>query len=446
MDNHQSNIATTAFREVPIDQIVVSDDHQIDWALVEIIAQSIRMVRSESDSGLINPVVLNANMKLLNGHHRYLAMKQIGIETIPAQIKVVGDAERLVAIDDDLLRRDLHPLDRAKLFAERKRLYQIEHPDAKRGGNKKKGEGPKAFADWAKDIKGLSKGKVNGLVRLGEAFTDDQIEILKKRNVKQVECRDIAAQDPADIGDIVAEIDAGTKALDAICRVRNRKKVIAFPVPHHQALTHGDYAAAVDLDEAPKLIMTDPPYVDEFVVQEEGYAKLGEWAERVLPDGGWLVTYIGTTHLPEVIEQLSRHLKYRWTCTVVHEDSRGRIQHGIGAIPRCKYLLVFSKGTPRSIRMFKDVIQGRKVPAKERIHKWQQGMELGELLEAFTDKGDLVADPFCGSGTIPAMCLQKGRRYVSWEIDHDYYLGALKRIADAEQGRESGDEGLAVAA
>ncbi|MDX1449277.1 MAG: site-specific DNA-methyltransferase [Acidimicrobiia bacterium] len=51
------------------------------------------------------------------------------------------------------------------------------------------------------------------------------------------------------------------------------------------------------------------------------------------------------------------------------------------------------------------------------------------LIELFTYRGDLVLDPYLGSGTTAVAAVQSGRHYVGYEIDPDYHARALERIA-----------------
>lgn len=57
-----------------------------------------------------------------------------------------------------------------------------------------------------------------------------------------------------------------------------------------------------------------------------------------------------------------------------------------------------------------------------------------ECVEAFTDSGDLVLDPFAGSGTTGVACLRLGRRFIGIEKDPKYAAIARERLAAEEQG------------
>lgn len=57
-----------------------------------------------------------------------------------------------------------------------------------------------------------------------------------------------------------------------------------------------------------------------------------------------------------------------------------------------------------------------------------------ELVELFTDPGDTVLDPFCGSGTTGVACLRLGRRFIGVEKDAKYAAVARERLAAESQG------------
>ena len=54
-----------------------------------------------------------------------------------------------------------------------------------------------------------------------------------------------------------------------------------------------------------------------------------------------------------------------------------------------------------------------------------------ELIADFTNQGDLIADPFMGSGTTGVACAQMGRKFVGIEKSREYFDIACERIEDA---------------
>jgi modification methylase len=53
-------------------------------------------------------------------------------------------------------------------------------------------------------------------------------------------------------------------------------------------------------------------------------------------------------------------------------------------------------------------------------------------IEAFTNEGDVVFDPFLGSGTTAVAAVNTGRHYIGFELDPTYYDIACQRLDEAE--------------
>ena len=53
------------------------------------------------------------------------------------------------------------------------------------------------------------------------------------------------------------------------------------------------------------------------------------------------------------------------------------------------------------------------------------------LIERFTKPGDLVLDPYMGSGPIAKACHMTGRRYIGCEVERQYVDVAVKRLAQS---------------
>jgi site-specific DNA-methyltransferase (adenine-specific) len=68
---------------------------------------------------------------------------------------------------------------------------------------------------------------------------------------------------------------------------------------------------------------------------------------------------------------------------------------------------------------------------KNRLHPTQKNLEVMEkLVEIHTNEGDLIYDPFLGSGTTALACKNKRRKYIGSEIDKKYYDISMERLND----------------
>lgn len=79
--------------------------------------------------------------------------------------------------------------------------------------------------------------------------------------------------------------------------------------------------------------------------------------------------------------------------------------------------------------------KSKELLSRELLNTVQKPEKLIErLIKASSSEGDLVYDPFCGSGTVPAVCERIGRRYVACEINADYARMARERIKRVQEG------------
>jgi site-specific DNA-methyltransferase (adenine-specific) len=74
----------------------------------------------------------------------------------------------------------------------------------------------------------------------------------------------------------------------------------------------------------------------------------------------------------------------------------------------------------------------RKEEKRHGKHPTQKPLALlDRILRASTNPGDLVLDPFCGSGTTAVAAARLGRRFVGFEMEQDYLTVAERRLTDA---------------
>lgn len=88
------------------------------------------------------------------------------------------------------------------------------------------------------------------------------------------------------------------------------------------------------------------------------------------------------------------------------------------------------KGAVRLFRyMWNGMLQGNMKNKEKRIHPTQKPLPLIEwILNKYTKEGDLILDPFIGSGTTAVACHKLKRHYIGFELDKEYFDLANERL------------------
>jgi N6-adenosine-specific RNA methylase IME4/ParB-like chromosome segregation protein Spo0J len=90
------------------------------------------LAASIQELGLLNPVTLTRDLRLVAGYHRLQACRSLGWKTIPAQVLDLADIDaELAEIDENLMRNELTVLERARRLLRRKELYELKHPETR---------------------------------------------------------------------------------------------------------------------------------------------------------------------------------------------------------------------------------------------------------------------------------------------------------------------------
>jgi site-specific DNA-methyltransferase (adenine-specific) len=173
------------------------------------------------------------------------------------------------------------------------------------------------------------------------------------------------------------------------------------------------------------LIFTDPPYIQE--IYQSAYSVLARPAERVLKPSGFLITYAPQYRLNEILEILGKHLTYFWQAIQLNESSRMAMVYQNRVMCGYKPILIYQKSPhapPKKVSL--DVIRGRKA---KKYHPWEQSIhEALHLLSRFAVPGEIMLDPYAGSGTSLLAAKLLGLQYIGFEYDPEYYEIALTRL------------------
>lgn len=197
------------------------------------------------------------------------------------------------------------------------------------------------------------------------------------------------------------------------------------------------------------LIVTDPPYGDNvsygprhvrisgnkdplisLVVLSESY--------RVLKPHSTAYTFCGMRHLCFLRSYFTQYTRYSLREVIIWN----KVSMGVGHTFRKQYecILVLEKGNPRyrNHRML-NLLNFRRVFNPPHPHTKPLDLIKALILHS-SDKGQLVFDPFVGSGTTAVAAKQLQRDYIGIELDPDYCQIAEERLIGDNQGTLWADE------
>lgn len=158
-------------------------------------------------------------------------------------------------------------------------------------------------------------------------------------------------------------------------------------------------------------VIVDPPYPEEYL---DLYESLGSFAEHVLRPGGSLLALVGQAHLPAVFDAFEPYLSYHWTMVLSMSGPHSQM-YQLKVAVTWKPILWFVKGKYEG-QTIRDTVDAGGME-KDRFD-WQQGVGgFAKLVQDFTRPGDMVVDPFCGTGTTGVAAVAQGRQFIG--IDND---------------------------
>lgn len=193
-------------------------------------------------------------------------------------------------------------------------------------------------------------------------------------------------------------------------------------------------------DNSVDFIITDPPYPKEYISL---YGALSQVAARVLKEGGSLVCMCGQSYLPEVINELTKHLNYHWCMCYLTPGGQSPqlFQKRTNTFWKPLIWLVKGKYTGDWIGdTFKSPVNDN----DKRFHEWGQSIGgMLDIVKRFTDPNQIILDPFVGGGTTGVTAVISGRKFIGSDIEESNLITTENRIKEAWQSVTRGTHGLA---
>lgn len=177
------------------------------------------------------------------------------------------------------------------------------------------------------------------------------------------------------------------------------------------------------------LVVTDPVY-DDIETQRQMAKEL----PRILRPQGSLILWAAHSHLAELLPAISRYLDYRWLFVERITGANARMFQ-LRLFVKWKPIVWFSRGRGLRTVWIPDLYS---LPRNERVnHKWAKSEASTSLwVRSFSKEGEMVFDPFIGSGTTAVVADRLGRKFFGCDINPDYVEMALGRLEKDRAGRQ----------
>jgi len=421
---------------------------------------------SINEIGLLQPITVTSDFRLIAGLHRLTACKHLGWQEIEVNV-VDYDSEilsELAEIDENLIRNELTQFDKSIQTSRRKEIYIILHPQTKHGGDRKSSpqvedlikNKTESFVEQTAKATNQSRQNVERNSRRGKILKPLQQLITGSRfedNGKELDELVKIADDKKGEGIIVAKevlnIALNNKKYKITDAYKHYKKNIEqIKIQELRKITknieleplqikegewfnlgkHKIYCGSNTDDNFIKNLpncsfaFADPPYnanVDEWdsgFIWNQDY--LQDFAKVVaVTPGGWQANKLYQDSKMNYIWELACWIKNGMT-------------HGKCGYSNWIKIAIFAHdiNKPKISQDFKEIT----IKTSETIetsHKGRKPYPLMEwLIDLFTDVEDTVLDPFLGSGTTLLQCEKMGRICYGAEMNIQYCIDIVERF------------------
>lgn len=196
-------------------------------------------------------------------------------------------------------------------------------------------------------------------------------------------------------------------------------------------------------DNLVDLLLTDPPYKDyqsnrPVVNPKQKKIKSGEFdlpffiehSFRLIKPGGHFYCFCDHKTFPAIKEEAERLFTYK-NCLVWVKNNHGSGDLRGDWAPKHEFIVFAVKGrgkplnSPRPV----NVLEFSRVQNEKFSHGTVKPVPLlKRIIEASTQPGELVLDPYAGVMSTAVACKETGRHYIMMEKDEDFFRRGEERL------------------
>lgn len=162
---------------------------------------------------------------------------------------------------------------------------------------------------------------------------------------------------------------------------------------------------------------------------------------RILKDGGTIISFFNKEDISLLGWEAKNYNVRTRTILSWHKTNPVPSFRKVNYLSACEFAWVGSKGDKSwtfNFQQQKEMHNFYETPNAssygETIHPTEKPKAFFEwLIEIHSNKGDIIFDPFLGSGTTAIVAQELGRNYIGCELDKDYFEIAQKRLGFVKQ-------------
>jgi len=442
-----TTISPDKLRPHPRNEKVYGEDEELEDSFVQSVDQK----------GVLEPLVVNRNHKIISGHRRWTAARRTGTEEVPVRVVEFDDElqEREALIEFNR-QRDKTP---GQIINEFDEMLQVEQQRAKenmsKGGNGERvgnisnpsEDEPTAARDKAAEkvdanVSGRTLEKGKKVKDIAEGNTEEETpEKVKETAEKEFE--------KLQKGE--TSISAAKREVKRTEKEENRQKE-AEESPDVEGVVCGQATDKLNQleDDSVDCIVTDPPYGIDYKSNRSSSKSLNQKlagdqddalqllndvltaAEPKLKDDAHCYIFCSWKTLPGMIQVVREHFEVK---SLLNWEKNN---HGMGDLQgsyaeKYEYIIYATKGNrklnydTRPTNKF----EAPRVVGDKQTHPTEKPVQLlRKLITYSTIEGETVLDPFCGTGSTLEAAELEERNWFGVDVKEEYVSKAEARLSE----------------
>ncbi|MGO3285965.1 MAG: Spo0J and IME4 domain-containing protein [Mesonia sp.] len=389
--------------KISLNKITVKENRRnVNESKVSELSESIK------ELGLLNPITVEENNGvyfLIAGAHRLNAVKKLGHLGIECNVVSFENSllSELAEIDENLVRNELHYIDRSDELSKRKRIYEQLYPETKHGGDRKSDkiklqnlqlEKPTFIEDTSKKTNESNRSIYQSITR-AEKIIPEAKQVIKEKDFPKFQADALAKMNEDEQRTFVKKVTSGEvknvtdfenikKKEEREKDIERQKKDIETAQQNQPKKTNKKYAS----------IVLDPPWMYGRAYDPKGsrvanpYPEMSQEQLKALeiPAMDDTVMFLWTTHkFLFDAKELMDHWGFDYKATLVWNKEKIGMGHWFRM--QCEFCLFGVKGKPiwdnTSIR---DIItEPRREHSRkpEGFYDMVEEVSVGEIYEFF---------------------------------------------------------------